>query len=57
MTTVLKIFAGVLAVVLMLIYLAPVVLKLLQPALTIVVLIGIVMMLVDLWQSLQSKED
>ena len=53
----LKIFAGILAVALMLIYLAPVVLKLMQPALTIVVLIGIVMMLVDLWQSLQSKED
>ncbi len=53
----LKIIAGILAVSLMLIYLAPVVLKLQQPALTIVVLIGIVMMLVDLWQSLKSKED
>jgi hypothetical protein len=53
----LKIFAGILAVALMLIYLAPVVLKLLQPALTTVVVIGIAMMLVDLWQSLQSKED
>ena len=53
----LKIFAGILAIALMLIYLAPVVLKLMQPALTTVVLIGIVMMLVDLWQSLQSKDD
>ena len=57
MTMALKVFAGILAVALMLIYLAPVVLRLRQPALTIVVLIGIVMMLVDLWQSLQSKED
>ena len=53
----LKIPAGILAVVLMLIYLAPVVLKLKDPALTIVVAVGVVMMLVDLWQSLQSKED
>jgi hypothetical protein len=53
----LKIFAGILAVALMLIYLAPVVLKLMQPALTIVVLTGIVMMLVDLWQSLKSRDD
>ena len=53
----LRIFAGILAVSLMLIYLAPVVLKLRQPALTIVVLIGIVMMLVDLWQSLKSGDD
>lgn len=53
----LKIFAGILAVSLMLIYLAPVVLKLMQPALAAVVLIGVVMMLVDLWQSLQSKDE
>lgn len=53
----LKIFSGILAIALMLVYLAPVVLKLMQPALTTVVLIGIVMMLVDLWQSLQSKDD
>lgn len=53
----LKIFAGLVAVALMLTYLSPVVLKLREPALTIVVLTGVVMMLVDLWQSLQSKED
>ena len=57
MTWALKILAGILAIALMLTYLAPVVLKLRQPALTIVVLIGLVMMLVDLWQSLRSKED
>jgi hypothetical protein len=53
----LKILAGILAVFLMLLYLSPVVLKLKDVALTVVVAIGIIMMLVDLWQSLQSKED
>jgi hypothetical protein len=53
----LKIIAGLLAVFLMLLYLSPVVWKLKAPALTIVVLIGVAMMLVDLWQSLKSKED
>ncbi len=53
----LKVIAGILAVSLMLIYLAPVVLKLREPALTVVVAAGVVMMLVDLWQSLRSKED
>ena len=53
----LKIFAGAVAVVLMIAYLAPVVLKLRDPALTIVVLIGLAMMVVDLWQSLKSKDD
>jgi len=53
----LKILAGILAVTLLLIYLSPVVLKLKDPALTIVALAGITMMLVDLWQSLKSKED
>jgi hypothetical protein len=53
----LKIIAGTLAIALMLIYLAPVVWKLKDPALTVVVAAGIVMMLIDLWQSLKSKED
>lgn len=57
MTLALKAFAGLVAVVLLITYLAPVVLKLREPALTIVVLVGFVMALVDLWQSLQSKED
>jgi hypothetical protein len=52
-----NIIAGLVAVLLMLVYLAPVVIKLWDPALSIVILIGFVMMLVDLWQSLQSKED
>jgi hypothetical protein len=53
----LKIFAGVIAAALVLIYVSPVVLKLREPALTVTVLIGVVMMVVDLWQSLQSKDD
>lgn len=52
-----KIFAGIIAVTLMFAYVAPIVVRLREPALTIVVLTGIVMMLVDLWQSLRSKED
>lgn len=52
-----KTFAGIVAASLLLIYMAPVVLRLQDVALWIVVLIGIAMMLVDLWQSLQSKDD
>jgi xanthosine utilization system XapX-like protein len=52
-----KILGGVLAVVLLLAYVAPVVVKLREPALTVVALMGLVMMLVDLWQSLKSKTD
>lgn len=53
----LKIFAGVIAAIMMVAYLAPIVLKLRDPALTIVVLIGLAMMVVDLWQSLRSRDD
>jgi hypothetical protein len=53
----LKIFAGLVGVVLLLVYVAPVVLKLKDIPLWCVALLGIGMMLVDLWQSLQSKED
>ena len=52
-----KIIAGILGAVLLLVYMAPVVLRLKETALWIIVLIGVGMMLVDLWQSLQSKED
>lgn len=52
-----KIFAGLVAIVLMVAFLSPVVFKLKDVALGIVILIGLVMMLIDLWQSLQSKED
>ena len=52
-----KIFAGIIAIALMIAYVSPVVFKLKDIALGVVILIGIGMMLVDLWQSLQSKED
>ena len=52
-----KIVAGIVAASLLLIYMAPVVLKLQDGALWGVVTIGVVMMLVDLWQSLKSKDD
>ena len=52
-----KIFSGVVAVILLLAYLTPVMLKLKDPALVLVMLVGIALMLVDLWQSLQSKND
>ena len=52
-----KILGAVLAIALMFAYVAPVVVKLREPALTVVALIGVVMMLVDLWQSMRSKGD
>ena len=52
-----KILAGIIAAVLFLGYMAPVVWRLQDVALWIVAGLGAVMMLVDLWQSLQSKED
>lgn len=52
-----KIFSGIVAVTLMLAYLGPIVVKLREPGLIFVIFIGIVLMLVDLWQSLQSKGD
>ena len=53
----LKILYCVLAIVLMLLYVSPVLYRLKQVDLSIVVLIGIGMMLVDVWQSLKSKEE
>lgn len=52
-----RILAGVVAVVLVVGYLLPPVFKLKDVALGAVICIGIVLMLIDLWQSLQSKED
>ena len=53
----LKIAYSVLAVVLMLLYLSPVIWRLKQVDLSIVVLVGVTMMLVDVWQSLKAKEE
>jgi Flp pilus assembly protein TadB len=52
-----KIVAGIVAVTLMIAFLVPVVLKLKDISLGVVILIGLGLMLVDLWQSLQSKDD
>ena len=52
-----KIFAGLVAMASLLIFVGPVVLKLKEPSLTIVVLIGAVMMATDVWQSLKRKDD
>ena len=52
-----KIFAAVVAVLLMLSFLSAPVLKLQEVALGVIILIGFVMMLIDLWQSMQSKDD
>ena len=52
-----KILAGVVAVVLMAGFLLPPLIKLKDVGLGIVICIGLAMMLVDLLQSLKSKED
>lgn len=52
-----KIFAGIVAVILVAGFVTPHVLKLQDVALGIVIAIGLAMMLVDLWQSLKSKDD
>ena len=52
-----KIFAGIVAAALLLIFIGPVVVKLKDVALSCVVLIGVVMMVVDIWHALRSEED
>lgn len=52
-----KIFAAIVAVTLMIAYLSPMVFKLKEVALGGVILIGVVMMLIDLRQSLWAKDD
>ena len=51
----LKAVYSILAVVLMLLYLSPVLYRLKQVDLSIVVLVGVSMMLVDVWQSFKAK--
>jgi len=53
----LKIVAGIIGAALLLAYVAPVALRLKDYALSTVVLLALGMMLVDLWQSLRSKDD
>ncbi len=53
----LKTVYAVVAVVLMLLYLSPVLYRLKELDLAIVVIVGVAMMLLDVWQSLKSKEE
>lgn len=52
-----KLLAGFVAVVLVLAYLTPLMFKMKDVPLAIVILIGLVAMLADLWQSLGKSED
>lgn len=52
-----KILASVIAAALLILFVGPVVFKLRETALIVVVGIGIAMMLVDIWQSLNSSDD
>ncbi len=52
-----KIIAGLAGVALLLVYVSPVVLRLREIPLFVVAVLGVGMMLIDLWQSLKSKED
>lgn len=52
-----KILAGIVAAALLLAFVGPVLIKLKDVPLSIVVLIGVAMMLFDLGQSLKTKED
>jgi ABC-type enterochelin transport system permease subunit len=51
-----KYFSALVALVLVFGYLAPVVFKLKEASLAGVMLVGVVMMLVDLWQSLKKPD-
>jgi hypothetical protein len=52
-----KIISGIVAAALLIAFIGPVVVKLKDPALIVVALLGVGMMAVDLWQSLKTKDD
>lgn len=52
-----KILASIVAAALLIIFIGPVVIKLKDIALSFVVLIGVSMMVIDIWHSLRSKDD
>jgi len=52
-----KILSGVVAMLLAIAYLLPPILKLKDAALAVVILIGLLLMALDLLQSLKSKDD
>ena len=51
-----KLLTGVIAVVLMIAYVLPLAIKLKELSLAVVVLIGIVMMLIDMYQTMKSSD-
>ena len=51
-----RIFASIVAALLLIAFVAPVVVKLKEVSLAAVVLIGLAMMITDLWQSLKSGD-
>jgi hypothetical protein len=52
-----KILGSILAASLLIVFIGPVAIKLTDVAFSIVVLIGLTMMVADIWQSLKSTED
>jgi len=52
-----RILASIVAAALLIVFISPVVIKIKSVALVVVVLIGLAMMLVDIWQSLKSTDD
>ena len=52
-----RIFSGIVAAALLILFVGPVVIKLKEPSLVVVVLIGLTMMIVDIVQSLRSGQD
>jgi len=52
-----KIIGSIIAAGLLIVFIGPVAIKLKDVAFSIVVLIGLAMMLADIWQAVRSKED
>jgi hypothetical protein len=52
-----KIVSGIVAAGLLIVYIAPVAIKLKDVPFSIVVLVGLAMTLTDLWQSIRAKQD
>jgi hypothetical protein len=54
---IMKVIAGIIAVALVVAFVLPPAVKLKEPALIAVIALGIVLMLIDLWQSLREGEE
>lgn len=52
-----KILSSIVAALLLLIFIGPVVYKLKDVALTVVVSIGVTMMIVDIWHTVRAKDE